>query len=285
MGNPQNLLIAVILIQAGGLAPAQAQSPVQSMVVTTATIPGWGGSGPAPCGTNPVYLQPVLRFALEDTGPLTSLVPIPPCPASLVNDPRDVAFNSHGELFVSNRHGIIAGGLGSIARFTFDSNGNVAANGVITGNSLEAVQGLAFSPAGELFAANFLNGTISRFGFDAAGNAVPNGTVARFVYPEALAFSPEGELFVTHSFTLINRYLFDPHSGAAVYNGTFTIPGEIQLSGLAFNESGELFIASAYSIPFSDIGSMTQATPFPPVPYPRPARRWDSPSVLRTSCS
>jgi hypothetical protein len=246
--SAQYLLIAVVIILGGGpAAPAQAQPPVQSMLVTTATIPGWGGPGPAPCGTNPAYLQPVLRFALEGTGPLTPLVSIPPCPASLVNDPRDVAFNSHGELFVANRHGIVAGELGSIARFTFDSDGNVVANGVITGNSLEAVQGLTFNPAGELFAANFLNGTISRFGFDAAGNAVPNGTIAGFVYPEALAFSPEGELFVTHSFSLISRYLFDPHTGAAVYNGTFTIPGEIQFAGLAFNDSGELFIASVYS--------------------------------------
>jgi len=241
----QCLLIAVMLMLAGGpMATARAQPPVQSMLVTTATLPFWGGPGPAPCGTNPAYLQPVLRFALEGTGPLAPLASIPPCPASFVNDPRDVAFNSHGELFVSNRHGIVAGGSGSIARFAFDSDGNVVANEVITGNSLEAVQGLAFSPAGELFATNFLNGTISRFRFDAAGNSVPNGTIAGFVYPEALAFSPEGELFVTHSFTLVSRYLFDPQTGAAISNGTFTIPGEIH--GLAFNDSGELFITGTF---------------------------------------
>ena len=244
--SAQFLLIAAALVAAGGpAATAQAEPPVPSMLVTTATLPYWGGPGPAPCGTNPAYLTPVLRFAFEGTGPLTPLAPIPPCPASSVNDPRDAAFNSRGELFVSNRHGIVAGASGSIARFTIDSAGNFASNGVITGNSLEAVQGLAFSPTGELFAANFLNGTLSRFRFDGAGNAVPNGSIGGFVYPEALTFSAEGELFVTHSFTSVSRYLFDPQTGAAIYNGTFTAPGEIH--GLAFNDAGELFITGTFS--------------------------------------
>jgi hypothetical protein len=242
----QCLLIAVMLMLAGGpMATARAQPPVQSMLVTTATLPFWGGPGPAPCGTNPAYLTPVLRFAFEGTGPLAPLASIPPCPASSVNDPEAAAFNSHGELFVSNRRGNVAGVPGSIARFMVDSDGNVATNGVITGNSLEAVQGLAFSPTGELFAANFLNGTISRFRFDGAGNAVPNGTIGGFVYPEALTVSPQGELFVTHLFTLVSRYLFDPQTGAAIYNGTFTVPGEIH--GLAFNDAGELFISGTFS--------------------------------------
>lgn len=208
------------------------------MLVTPVCLPGWGGN-------NPDYLTPVLRFQFNDTGPLNQLSSIPPYPETSVNDPSYATFNSQGELFVANRHGNVGGGVGSIARFKFDANGNFIANGSITGNSLEAVTGLAFSPNGELFASNYVNGTISRFLFDAQGNAVQNGTIASGQHNQGLAFNSSGELFVAQDSSTIIRYLFDPNTGNAISNGSFVVSGASRLHGLAFSQTGELFMADA----------------------------------------
>jgi hypothetical protein len=161
----------------------------------------------------------------------------------MVNDPVHVVFNSQGELFVSNRHGNVGGGVGSIARFTFDAAGNFFAHGSITGNSLEAVHGLAFSPAGELFAANYFNKMISRFLFDLQGNPIPNGTIATGEANQGLVFASNGELFTTHGSSIVKRWVFDPVTGAAIPNGVFTVPGSSRLHGLTFSPRGELFIS------------------------------------------
>jgi hypothetical protein len=188
-------------------------------------------------------LTPVLRFYFEGTGPLTALADILPYPESLVNDPSYAAFSSQGELFVANRHG---GAGGSIARFTFDAAGDPVANGSITGNSLENVHGLAFSPTGELFAANWNNGTISRFLFDTAGNAIPNGTIVTGQLNQGLAFSPTGELFAAHESSVVDRFVFDPGTQEAIPNGYFVTSGG-GLHGLTFSPQGELFVADPYT--------------------------------------
>jgi|GEM_PF-1978803 len=192
-------------------------------------------------GSDPAHINPVLRFQFVGTGPLSPLSSIPPTPASAVNDPIFTSFSAQGELFVANRHGNVGGGVGSIARFTFDAAGNYFDNGTITGNSLEAVHGLAFNPNGELFAANFFNGKISRFRFDGAGNAIANGTINNGASNMGLAFSAGGELFVTHSSSIVTRYRFDA-AGTAIPNGSFVVPGSSRLHGLAFNALGELFV-------------------------------------------
>src|SRR5712692_136550 len=151
----------------------------------------------SPPGNDPNHNGPVLLWRFTGTGPLTPLPTIPGRPDTLLNDPFGVAVNSQGELFVGNREGNVGGGHGSIARFTFDAAGNYLPNGNITGNGLEAVHGVAFSPSGELFAANYLNDQISRFVFDASGNAIPNGVITFGVGTQlvGVAFSPSGELF------------------------------------------------------------------------------------------
>jgi hypothetical protein len=186
----------------------------------------------------------------------------------LVVDPSYAAFNSQGELFVANRHGNVGGGVGSIARFTIDADWSFAANGSITGNSLEAVVGLAFSPTGELFAANHWNGTISRFLFDTAGNATPNGTIATGGN-QGLAFSPNGELFVANG-SSVERFLFDPVTQEAIPNGYFVTPGSC-LHGLTFSAKGELFVADpcgalVFRFVFDSLGNpVDNGTISPPV--------------------
>jgi WD40 repeat protein len=204
------------------------------MLVAAETIPG----------SNPANQTPVLRFEGMGTGPV---VPLSTIPGTDVNDPIGVAFSPWGELFVGNRHGNVGGGVGSISRFTFDGAGNFIPNGTITAG-LEAVHGMAFSPSGELFAANHALNTISRFTFDEAKSAIPNGTVSTPGGNVTLgvSFSPSGEMFVaSDGSTEIQRFVFDPLSTLAIPNGTLTIPGipgTVSPHFLTFNGDGELFI-------------------------------------------
>lgn len=250
-----------------GINEPNCGQPTVNMLVTTASIPG----------NDPAHLTPVLRFKFEGTGSLTALSSIPAYPETLVNDPIYAAFSSQNELFISNRHGNVAGTPGSIARFKFDADGNFIANGAVTGNSLEAVHGVAFSPNGELFAVNFLNSTISRFKFDLAGNAIPNGVVhSGTPNAQGLAFSSGGELFVTDSGgggkPGVQRWRFDPASGSPIANGFISWPGAVNPHGLGFSPNGELFVADlagnrVYRFRFDNAGnavangSITASTP------------------------
>ena len=237
--SPLRLILYMSLflaLFAGGLTLTTKSSPPVSSVNSLLAAP-FGAPG-----SDPAHLNPVFLFQFMGTGALASLPSIPSFPASSVNDPIFVEFNAEGELFVANRHGNIGGGVGSISRFTFDASGNFFANGTITGNSLEKVHGLAFSPEGELFAANFTNSLISRFLFDPSGNAVANGTISSPGTNMGLAFSSSGELFVTRSDNLVDRFIFDSMTGAAIPNGSFIVPGASALHGMTFSDSGELFL-------------------------------------------
>jgi len=217
------MLSALLLLVFIGLIPIE--SNAGSILATANSTPGGYQPGE------------VFLFKLEGISPLTAL---PSIPANLTNAPKYVAFSQKGELFVSSF-------FGSILRFTFDADGNFTPNGTIIGNSLENVHGLAFSSQGELFAANFSNGTISRFLFDAQGNAIPNGTISVNGGNQGLAFSPNGELFNTDNSQSVRRFLFDPVTGAAIPNGSIFIPEATPghgLHGLRFNSQGELFVAA-----------------------------------------
>ncbi len=185
--------------------------------------------------------DPVLRFALQDTGPATPLSTINP--PAVVNS-QSVNFSAEGELFVANRHDNFT--AGSISRFKMNQDGTFTANGVITGNGLIGVTGIAFSSSGELFAASYVPGTVSRFQFDSNGNAIPNGKFSVGYGIQGLAFNKAGELFVARdkatSKGIIYRYLFD-QSGNPLLNGT--IPAEFGQGphGIAFSPAEELFVA------------------------------------------
>ena len=220
-----SLLLFVCVLSASTVVFGQSQ-----WLVAPATIPGW----------NPANTADILRYQFKKTGPLTSMSAIP---WTATNDPNYAAFSANGELFVSNRHGNVLNGVGSISRFTFDAKGNFTSKPAVQGNSLEAPVGLAFVPTGELFAANFRNGLISRFLFAAGGNAIANGTIFTGEFLNiGLAFSPSGELFSTHDSSIIRRWTFD-NSGNAISNGTIIVPGATRLHGIAVDSDGELFVA------------------------------------------
>lgn len=193
----------------------------------------------------PSQWGPVHRFTFDGSGPLTAL---PDIPSVQLSDPAGVAFSPTGELFVGNRHGL--SGAGSISRFLIeDCTGSFSANGIITGNGLDGVHGLAFSPWGELFAANYFPRRISRFVFDASGVAIPNGTITvpglstNFV---GVSFSSDGELFATGQGQTVKRFRFDPDTRAAIFNGHITLSQASFPFMSAFSPAGELFVSDLY---------------------------------------
>jgi hypothetical protein len=187
----------------------------------------------------------VLLYRYDGTtnGALQLFATILPTPQNGLYDPAGVVFSPWGELFVGNRQGNQQNhpGSGSICRFLIDASGQVTPNGVITGNGLWAVHGLAFNPPGELFAANLFADVISRFTFDGNRNAIAHGTIGASAGSslEGLAFSPSAELFAS-TYSAISRYRFDA-SGNAIANGVIADPGSGRLHFLRFNAQGELF--------------------------------------------
>ena len=187
----------------------------------------------------------VSRYGFSGTAALTPMSSIPP---SLVNDPISAAFSASGELFVGNRHNNVGGGVGSISRFKIDESGNFTPNGTLTGNGLEAVHSIDFSPQGELFATSVTAGTVSRFRFDQNGTATPNGGFFVVGGIQGLAFTPWGELFVPY-YNEVRRFRFGD-AGEAVPNASFTIPGSWLVLGLGFGPAEELFLADLAGVVF-----------------------------------
>jgi formylglycine-generating enzyme required for sulfatase activity len=135
------------------------------------------GTPRGPDNHDPGIWRGVRHYVVAEDG--AALVAATGIGAGALHDPYGLAYRaSSRELFVGNRHGNVAadGVAGSIQRFVYDSGTHTfTANGEITGNGLDGVHQLAFSPdTGELFAANVGSG-ISRFMFDASGAASPNG--------------------------------------------------------------------------------------------------------------
>ena len=164
-------------------------------------------------------------------------------PGTGLNDPASVVFAPDGELFVANRHCNMQ--LPStISRFVYDpASDSFVSNGTISGNSLESVHDLAFSPWGELFATNWTNGTISRFTFD-NGVAIANGTISvpqpSSPHNLGLTFSPRGELYST-TYSELHRFTFDS-SFEVINHEIFDPPGTLHFPGFD-PVFGDLFIA------------------------------------------
>jgi hypothetical protein len=108
------------------------------------------------------------RYVFDATG---ASVPNGAITGNGLNNPNDIAFSPHYELFAANAF------ANSISRFTFDAGGNALPHGQITGPTLSGPAGLDFSPWGELFVGNaFPPSAVSRWTFDASGTARFNGS-------------------------------------------------------------------------------------------------------------
>ncbi len=166
---------------------------------------------------------------------------------SLVSDPAGLAYRvSSQELFVANRHGNNSadGVAGSISRFIWDgAKRALLPSGRITGNGLNGVHQLAFSPvSGELFAAN-LSGGVSRFTFDGSGTALAKGSIADGTTRGVVVTADGKDLFVTAAGNSIRH--FDLASGKEL--SSTTPEGAGVLHYLRRRGPSELFVA-AYGV-------------------------------------
>jgi DNA-binding beta-propeller fold protein YncE len=121
------------------------------------------------CG--PAYAIQHYHVATDHT--VTSLAPIT---GTGIYNPGGMIVAPWGELLVANE-GTAATELhgNSLSRFSLDAQGNVTANGTITGSALDSPFGLAFAPWGDLFVFNNSNATLARFAFDASHAATQTG--------------------------------------------------------------------------------------------------------------
>jgi hypothetical protein len=114
-----------------------------------------------------------------------------------------LAFSRTGELFATRGR--------YIDRYLFDkSTGMAVPNGSIYVSDWDGLHGIAFSPRGELFAAEVYENKIYRLQFDKAGALILSGSFGQEGGPVGLAFAPNGELFVSYHFNGgISRFGFD----------------------------------------------------------------------------
>ncbi|MBV8760374.1 MAG: hypothetical protein JO257_23985 [Deltaproteobacteria bacterium] len=198
-------------------------------------------SPPGPTNTDPATWGGVLQFQVAGDG--TSLVAGTGIAKTSVEDPVSLAFKSAtSEVFVGNRHGNNAadGTAGSISRFAYvQSTHALTARPEITGNGLDGVHQVAFSPTtGELFAANQGNG-VSRFTFDAAGTPVANGMIGSGT-TRGVFVAPDGKrLYVSTASNVIRQ--FDLATGNELTAVTLQTTGNLHFFAI---RTGELYVAA-----------------------------------------
>jgi hypothetical protein len=229
------------------------------MLVLAACVPGPvpGGGGGSPGGPAKLFVMlaessagtgtsgPVARYDVR--GPAGS-----PTLDTTIADPSFFrpccfAFPARNEMFVINRGDGLSPGTGYVSR-TLHPLQTPRPNGAIASPNFSGPHWPAFR-GGELFVPQRGASNVLRFVFDQHGIAIPNGAITAGLCctaPRGVAFSQSGELFVTQccEVSTINRYVFDG-AGNAIPNGVITGGGLNSPHDLAFNTSGELFVANA----------------------------------------
>jgi ligand-binding sensor domain-containing protein len=198
-----------------------------------------------------------------------------------LNAPDGLAFDSSGDLFVSNYSGNTVSefapghttptatltGLFGPTTLLFDKSGNLfvsnagnddngtsvsefapgATTPTATLTGVDCPAGLAFDSGGNLFVANFGydNGTtVSEF---APGATTPKATLTGVFVPGDLIFDRSGDLFVGNTYA--NNVNFAPGTTVEEFapghtSPTATLTGLSEPTGMAFDSSGNLFIAN-----------------------------------------
>jgi streptogramin lyase len=203
----------------------------------------------------------ISRFFVDAAGNYTSDGTITGNGLAVVSQ---LAFHD-GELFAANYW------TGTISRFKFDAQSAPIPDGSIT--VAPYLEGIAFSPSGELFASTYSK--IYRYLIDSTtGAATPSGTIpdpgpGRLHY---MAFSSDGDLFVA-SFddSRILRFSFD-NSGKAVLDQSISVDHPL---GVAISRTGELLVTTHGN----RIGKITSFLPGPDGNY---AANWSIPSDVNS---
>ncbi len=146
-----------------------------------------------------------------------------------LNSPHGLAFDSSGNLFVSNLQT-----AGSITKIT---PGGVSS--IFVNSGLENPQGLAFNPAGDLFVSN-TSPTSPRISKITPGGTVSTFATALLNQPRGLAFDSAGDLYASNFGNTISRYT--PGGSASVFASGATDLGNPL--GIAFDSTGNLIVAN-----------------------------------------
>ena len=198
-------------------------------------------SPPGPTNGDPTTWGGILQFQVAGDG--SALTAGAGIAKTSVEDPVGLAYKAAtSEVFVGNRHGNNAadGTAGSISRFAYvQATHALTALPEITGNGLDGVHQVAFSPTtGELFAANVNNG-VSRFTFDGGGTAVANGMISSG--PSRGVFvAPDGKrLYVSTATNVIRQ--FDLATGNELTAVTLQTTGNLHFFSV---RARELYVAA-----------------------------------------
>jgi DNA-binding beta-propeller fold protein YncE len=148
---------------------------------------------------------------------------------SLLNNPNGLAFDSAGSLFVDNYAG------NNIIKYTPNGVGSVFASA-----GLSSPYGMAFDGSGNLYVANA--GTLSGGGYieEYTSGGVGSLFVTGVQYPTGVAING-GYLYVAQfNNNSIVKYGLNPGS-----ESTFTATGLSSPQGIAFDTSGNLYVANS----------------------------------------
>lgn len=155
-----------------------------------------------------------------------------------LSDPRGMAFDASGNLYVAN---YIAGSLSK-----FDSQGNyLAAQSIALGQNFSV--GVAIDPAGAIFVSNESSARVRKY--DAAGNLLATSVTGNT--PTAIAFDGSGNLRVANrTGNTITR--FDSNLNAL--SGTISV-NLSRPRGLAIDTSGNIYAANEFTDDISKFAS------------------------------
>jgi hypothetical protein len=192
--------------------------------------------------------------------------------ASGLYKPRDVAFDSAGNLFVMD-YMILGESIGNAAIFKITPNGMLS----IFASRVSYASSLAVNKAGNLFVADYDNGTIYQY--------KPSGSRATFAtglhHPVGLAFDSVGNLFVADN-SVGNLYQgsvykYSPNGSRVVI--AVLNPGD-RPSDLGFDSMGDLYMAdlggNIYKYALSGVLRRYPRTTFGSVPNGAQSLAFDS---------
>ncbi|QDU07645.1 GEVED domain-containing protein [Gimesia aquarii] len=166
--------------------------------------------------------------------------------SSGLNSPRDIIFGPDGDLYVSNGFENSNGSDHTVERFNGQTGASEGSFVIPGSGGLDVPNGMAFGPDGNLYVASSDTGQILRYDGQ-TGAIIGNGVFASlgaFSEPRFITFGPDGNLYVGTTGLLNRIYKIDFITGAADLFVSNVDLGIREPYGMAFDSSGNLYVAS-----------------------------------------
>ena len=222
-------------------------SPIYTPPVASLNVGLWTASG------SPSEILRLDDAQLNSTGNRTASTVVT-TPSATLFTLNSIAFDTDGTMWVASQEDSTLLGF---APDKLGASGSAVASSVIesTGGSLSGPTGLAFDRQHRLWVANFSNGTLVRFdrGQLAAGHTqIPAIVINGPGHPTGLAFDASGAMWMSDSQSnKVVKYLPEQleTSGFLTPAVVLSTLGTtlVNPSGLAFDESGNLWVANSGS--------------------------------------